>query len=789
MAGTTTPRRRFIMDDFDGSLPSPAVPRPEFRSQRGFGRSAIVPSKSTPSAIPPSTPAAPPAAGASSKASAPSSAVSALERSLSPSVVASCAEAFESACRDATARGLPEDAVRAYCALASEKRAAVERELGAEPAFQQRRWLADYERLWKSEADTWKLVLALEQRGNSPSDAAAMSDGGVDLEQALFQESIVLSWLKETSRRPGPFDGAADPFESTRQLLLDRKPEPNMVQRIDFDATLREQKNLASQDERLEADFLRHLFALLRCGDTAAAIALCERSNTPARGASFLGTIPWRDPRVLSSPPTGTLDDDMGTSPMGNYNRALWKHACRTLAQQEQCSVYERAIYAFFCGELAFLLPVCHTWEDQLWAMYHCLVERLADELPVVHVGVDPEPFVHTSASEVPTPSLIFDSLLRSSDGAVAASARETFHYIQMHLVLGRVDDLLRDVVGLVTREGAPIHQQLLRFATHLCLFYQQTGRLPPDSAAVDGIYELYVDSLIQAGAYTLVAQYTSALPAAPRVDALGRTLPSRQVERYATFLRIIADPLACKDFLRKTTISSAHVARLVAELAVESVERSAPVVAESAKIALDAAPTEQEALDVAAIHWLEIAGLADDHVAFGNRLLFALLMRGRTSAALLALGSSCPREAAALPRKDATTLGERALLALVATSYADFARWSGEQLQAVPGGRHSSATAAQVIRTVETLCIGWPHDTDVGAQLAAVYIPRLVEILLVVAHSARELVSTQRITSMVAAQRTFGVLRGSAKFAAIVAMLRDLAVDDLARGERRARM
>ena len=54
------------------------------------------------------------------------------------------------------------------------------------------------------------------------------------------------------------------------------------------------------------------------------------------------------------------------------------------VGHQEKMSVYERAVYATYSGNLDQLLPVCHTWEDHLWAYLRVMVDvRLEQEVRI----------------------------------------------------------------------------------------------------------------------------------------------------------------------------------------------------------------------------------------------------------------------------------------------------------------------------------------------------------------------------------------------------------------------
>ncbi len=50
------------------------------------------------------------------------------------------------------------------------------------------------------------------------------------------------------------------------------------------------------------------------------------------------------------------------------------------MSLQTGLTLYERAIYAAFSGNLRHLLPVCGTWEDFLWAYFRVMVDQQVEQ-------------------------------------------------------------------------------------------------------------------------------------------------------------------------------------------------------------------------------------------------------------------------------------------------------------------------------------------------------------------------------------------------------------------------
>lgn len=88
--------------------------------------------------------------------------------------------------------------------------------------------------------------------------------------------------------------------------------------------------------------------------------------------------------------------EDSHVQLQGNLHRALWKKACLAIANnvrkspisvvrhltcflslQESSPKEERAVYGILSGDLESVLPMCHSWDDHLWAhLNHKIVNR-----------------------------------------------------------------------------------------------------------------------------------------------------------------------------------------------------------------------------------------------------------------------------------------------------------------------------------------------------------------------------------------------------------------------------
>ena len=241
------------------------------------------------------------------------------------------------------------------------------------------------------------------------------------------------------------------------------KAPASLVRSLDPDAVLRSDsgsaKTLEAEDVAYEKALLRSLFGYIRSGALDLAIDMCRQSDQSWRAASLAGAQPYLDRVVV---PTEDEDDDESMANVrlpssGNVNRRLWKAMARKLASNVALSPYERALYGALSGDVASVLPVCETWEDQLWAHASALLEDHLERglvtsrdgrfwTQAVAVGADAST---ASAGSSHAASVrdglaeIFRRLDASERPSVRDASANIFHFAQRHLALGTVPELL----------------------------------------------------------------------------------------------------------------------------------------------------------------------------------------------------------------------------------------------------------------------------------------------------------------------------------------------------------
>ncbi|XP_037551918.1 nuclear pore complex protein Nup107 [Nematolebias whitei] len=297
-----------------------------------------------------------------------------------------------------------------------------------------------------------------------------------------------------------------------------------LVTELDPDAPLRQQRPLADLDREDDARLLKNLFTLIRAGMTDEAQRLCKRCGQAWRAATLEGWKLYHDPNTTS-----------GSSELqpveGNPHRGIWKACCWRMAEEEQLNRYERAIYASLSGNLRPLLTVCESWEDCVWAHFRVMVDSLVEKHLVssgmAHEEVESLPREYLEANW--TMEKVFEELQASESKRVLDEIKEHFHVIQKFIILGDLDGLMEEFSGWLAA-SKPLPSHLLRFMSHLLLFFRSLGLALKEEVCVD-VLKAYVSILIRDQQTDLVASYVGQLPA------------DHATAQYAAFLETVTQP------------------------------------------------------------------------------------------------------------------------------------------------------------------------------------------------------------------------------------------------------
>ncbi|KAL4594082.1 nuclear pore complex protein Nup107, partial [Arapaima gigas] len=318
----------------------------------------------------------------------------------------------------------------------------------------------------------------------------------------------------------------------------------------DPDAPIRQKRPLADLDQEDDARLLRYLFTLVRAGMTDEAQRLCKRCGQAWRAATLEGWKLYHDPNI-----NGGCAELQPVE--GNPHRCVWKVCCWRMAEEEQFNRYERAIYAALSGNLKQLLPVCETWEDTVWAYFRVLVDTLVEQ-EVRSSGMASE-----ELEELPREYLeanwtlekVFEELQATESKKLLAETKEHYHIIQKFVILGDLDGLV-DEFGDWLSSGMCLPSHLLRFMSHLLLFYRSLGMQLKEEVTVD-VLKAYIQLLISEKHTDLIAFYVSHLP------------QDMAVAQYAQFLESVTETEQrkhCLELAREAGLDVAAITKTVVE-------------------------------------------------------------------------------------------------------------------------------------------------------------------------------------------------------------------------------
>ncbi|XP_029016578.1 nuclear pore complex protein Nup107 isoform X2 [Betta splendens] len=432
------------------------------------------------------------------------------------------------------------------------------------------RWLLQQENC------SWRLIASLyRDRVQSALEDDLMADMVVPSEsekvvvEQLFQRDavirqsqLVVDWLENIAKdQIRDFSDNIEYYaknvcwENTLHALKMRRKNGTaftvpLVTELDPDAPIRQQRPLADLDREDDARLLKNLFTLIRAGMTEEAQRLCIRCGQAWRAATLEGWKLYHDPNRNS----GTVE----LQPVeGNPHRGIWKVCCWRMAEEEQLHRYERAIYASLSGNLKPLLAVCESWEDCVWSYFRVMVDTLVEKdlmsSGMAHQELETLPREYLEANW--TMEKVFDELQASESKRVLEETKEHYHIIQKFVILGDLDGLLEEFSVWLTA-SKPLPSHLLRFMTHLVLFFRFLGLALKEEVCVD-VLKAYISLLIRDKQTELVASYVGQLPA------------ELATAQYAAFLETVSQAELrprCLELATDAGLDVAAITKLVVE-------------------------------------------------------------------------------------------------------------------------------------------------------------------------------------------------------------------------------
>ncbi|XP_072309968.1 nuclear pore complex protein Nup107 isoform X1 [Eucyclogobius newberryi] len=465
--------------------------------------------------------------------------------------------------------------------------------------------------LLQQESCTWRLITSLyRDRVQLALEDDIMMDLGVPSESEkvvvkhLFQRDaiirqsqLVVDWLESIAKdQIGDFSDNIEYYaknvcwENTLHALnMRRKSGASMtvplVTELDPDAPFRQQRPLADLDREDDARLLKNLFTLIRAGMIEEAQRLCKRCGQAWRAATLEGWNLYHDPNLTSV--------NLELQPVeGNPQRGIWKACCWRMAEEEQINRYEKAIYASLSGNLKPLLAVCESWEDYVWAHFRVMVDSLVEKdlmsSGMAHQEVEMLPREYLEANW--TMEKVFEELQASESKRVLEETKEHYHIIQKFIILGDLDGLLEEFSEWLTA-AKPLPSHLLRFMTHVILFFRSLGLALKEEVCVN-VLTSYVTLLIRDQQIDLVASYVSQLPS---------DLATMQ---YSSFLETITQPELRPRCLELGTEAGLDVTAIT-KLVVENVREGDETEFTHHSQTLETGTTKEDQKKIDVIDWL----------------------------------------------------------------------------------------------------------------------------------------------------------------------------------------
>ncbi|GLV32653.1 Nucleoporin 107kD [Carabus blaptoides fortunei] len=498
------------------------------------------------------------------------------------------------------------------------------------------------EKWLENERNTWRLIYCLYQdRLNSESQENNMPYLGVSEKlcvenlykrDSLVRESqLIIDWLEcnaqdQESNEPKVqyFTDRTIGWENTLHQLqasdsiVFRSTRP-IVTRMDPDAPLRQNLPLHDLDIEDEERLCRKIFRDIRCGRLEEAQALSLHCGHPWRAALLEGWRLHHDPNLNYTDNIGgentmemdAFDDGNLTvekisekfakrthkintksiEPIeGNVNRDIWKKIAWEYCHEKNINIHERATIACYCGCLQSLLPVCSSWEDQLWAYMKTLVDIRVESEIRDFVPKEYNPLPSEYWNNKMTLDEVFEKISATRDNRIRDEANSPDHLIQKYLILDQIPHLMKEMETWIMSKN--INPQFLRFLAHLVLFLKQIGHSQRDDIA-NKVLESYVRCLMQRNEAQLVAYYTATLE------------QEQQIKLYASFLENITDNEERKLGLQYGEETGLNI-KLITKTVVENIRNRSEDFDDYQKSGnLQTIITEKDQVKIAALDWL----------------------------------------------------------------------------------------------------------------------------------------------------------------------------------------
>ncbi|KAF2083581.1 hypothetical protein K490DRAFT_51300 [Saccharata proteae CBS 121410] len=346
----------------------------------------------------------------------------------------------------------------------------------------------------------------------------AWTQGLMDTKMRIKQEKLLHNWNQSS--------GTVEP-EITR-----KETGELIVSQLDPDAPTRQNRALETSDERHEAGVWSVIWDMVRRGKSWKEIKdWCAERNEQ-----------WRSVSLGKS-----YANDYARTPLRCANSGLlWRRICYAASQAGQ-SDFERAVYGIMAGDVASVEPICHSWDDALYARMNALLlcqldQYLAANFPdrmmasLTRPNPRPDLLQLSGGDQIATASAVQSLSERPSTRAESREPikmiqgsliRKTFgdFAFQLGIALSKRASAENGASALLEFTDAPVQEaylsfvddwDALRIATHIWIICNSLGMVGEDNqnrALYENIIVSYTTFLRLAGKIELVPLYAMQLP------------------------------------------------------------------------------------------------------------------------------------------------------------------------------------------------------------------------------------------------------------------------------------
>lgn len=319
-----------------------------------------------------------------------------------------------------------------------------------------------------------------------------------------------------------------------------------LVTQLDPDAPIRQNLNLEAPDQYFERAIWRGCYELLRRGKSSEDIREWCQDRQEIWRAVSMGGFP---------------DDDSQNDTADHGSRALWRRMCHALAKRGGNDTYETAVYGVLAGDYWSVVPVCQSWDDQMFVHYNSLIRSQYEAFVLKN-------FPNRAPQDQVLSMEAFDAVSFHGDPATVGpktvellnakpefikEAQQPLKMLQGVLIGNTFHDFIREQ-GIAISKAANAHDtskliddlqadpknedqvvyiktedfDSLRVLAHMVLAFKSLGMTfgnEKDTYAIESVVVAYISFLRLAGKEELIPLYAAQLSDARTYSTLSREL------------------------------------------------------------------------------------------------------------------------------------------------------------------------------------------------------------------------------------------------------------------------